>query len=456
MQRLWAEQALAGSGWVERAAITVGDDGRILSVEPGRDPAPDAERFGVLLPAPTNLHSHAFQRAMAGMTERRGADGRDTFWTWRQLMFRFLNALTPDDVEAIAAFVQMEMLEAGYAAVGEFHYLHHQPDGSPYDDLGELAARIVAAAGETGIGLTLLPVLYQQAGCSGAPLVRGQVRFGNDPDRFAALVDRSEALVAGLGPDAGLGVAPHSLRAVSRDGLAAATRLRPGLPLHMHVAEQTGEVDEVVAHYGRRPVAWVLDEHPVDGRWCFIHATQMTQEETVRLARSGAVVGLCPITESSLGDGIFNAETFLGSGGTVGIGSDSNIRIALSEELRTLEYSQRLLHRRRAILARVDASTGRVLFGQAAAGGAQAAGRASGSIAPGAWADLLALDAGHIDLDGRRGDDLLDSFVFAGDDRMVTDVWSAGRRMVREGRHIRRDAIAARYRQAMRGLRERL
>ncbi|HWJ76157.1 MAG TPA: formimidoylglutamate deiminase [Kaistia sp.] len=454
MQTVWAEQALVGDSWMKDVSVVIGADGRIASVASGA--APSGIRVGALLPAPVNLHSHAFQRAMAGLTERRSHEARDTFWTWRRLMYRFLDALTPDDIEAIAAFVQMEMLESGYAAVAEFHYVHHQADGTPYDDLAELATRIAAASQQSGIGLTLLPVLYQQAGCDGAALAPGQVRFGNGIDRFAELHERATRLVASLAPDARIGVAPHSLRAVNREGLAASVALAPNAPLHMHLAEQAGEVEEVVAAYGKRPVEWLLETHAVDARWCLIHCTQMNDTETIALARTGAVAGLCPITESSLGDGIFNGATYVGAGGRFGIGSDSNIRISLTEELRTLEYSQRLRDRGRAILATEAASTGRALYDGAVRGGAQAAGRAAGAIEAGKWADLVAIDTSAIDLGGRQGDELLDSYIFAGDDRMIRDVWSAGRRLVQAGRHVNRDAIAGRYRRAMDALKGRL
>jgi len=449
---LWAEQALLPQGWAHGVAVRL-RDGRITAVEPAPAPPPGSERRALLLPAPVNLHSHAFQRAMAGMTERRGPDPRDSFWTWRQLMYRFLDRLTPQDVQAIAAFVQMEMLEAGYGAVAEFHYLHHAPGGQPYARLGEMSERIAAAAAQTGIGLTLLPVLYQYGGCDLRPLGPGQARFGNDPDRFARLVDQAETALAALPADAALGIAPHSLRAVTPEGLSAAAALRPGQPLHMHLAEQVAEVDEVLAHRGARPVEWLLANQPVDGRWCLIHCTQMQRHETLALAGSGAVAGLCPITESSLGDGIFDGVAWAGAGGAFGVGSDSNIRIALAEELRTLDYSQRLRDRSRAALATPDRSTGRVLFEGAVAGGAQAAGRATGAIAPGMWADLLALDGAHVDLEGRQGDDVLDAWVFAGDDRMVRDVWSAGRHLVQGGRHVARGPIEAAYRATMARLR---
>ena len=389
---------------------------------------------------------------MAGLTERRGPDPSDSFWTWRQLMFRFLDQLSPHDVEAIAAFVQMEMLEAGYGASVEFHYLHHAPGGRPYNDLAEMSARIAAAARTSGIGLTLLPVLYQWGGLDRRPLAPGQDRFGNDPARFARLVEGAAAAVADLPPDCRLGIAPHSLRAVDAEGLAAAISLARG-PIHMHLAEQVAEVDEVEAATGARPVAWLLDHVPVDRDWCLIHATQMTPDETLRLAATGAVAGLCPITESSLGDGIFDGVRWLGAGGAWGIGSDSNIRIALTEELRTLEYSQRLRDRSRAALARPDASTGRVLWEGAAQGGAHAAGRDAGAIAPGRLADLVAVGDLGPDGIGRTGDLRVDTLIFARDDRDVTDVWSAGRHLVREGRHVSHDAITAAYAEVMARLR---
>ena len=454
MQEVWAEQALVAGQWRKSVAVEIGSDGRISKVTPD---APKAgTHVGVLLPAPANLHSHAFQRAMAGLTERRGPHSHDTFWTWRELMFRFLDALTPEDMEAIAAFVQMEMMEAGYASVGEFHYVHHQPDGTPYEDIGELSARIAAAAENSGIGLTLLPVLYSQGGCDGAALKAGQKRFGNNLDQFAKLLERATEIVAALPSDAGTGIAPHSLRAVSRNELSQVIALAGEKPIHMHLAEQTGEVDEVLAAYGQRPVDWLLEHHEVGPRWCLIHCTQMTESETTRLARTGSVAGLCPITESSLGDGIFNATRFLAEGGSFGIGSDSNIRIALSEELRTLEYSQRLRDRRRAILSSQERSTGRLIFEQTVRGGAQAVGRRSGDIADGHLADLLALDTETVDLMNKTGDTLLDCFIFCGDDTMVKDVWSAGRHMVRDGRHVARAGIEAAYRKTATSLMERL
>jgi formimidoylglutamate deiminase len=452
MQTIWAAEALLPEGWAQGVAVGL-SEGRIASVTSGTAPPPGAPRLGVLLPAPVNLHSHAFQRAMAGLTEARGPDGQDSFWTWRRLMFAFLDRLTPEDVEAIAALVQVEMLEAGFAAVAEFHYLHHAPGGVPYADPAEMAGRIAAAAARTGIGLTLLPVHYQFGGCDGRALAPGQVRFGTDPEGFARLLEASVGKLAPLPPDAVLGVAPHSLRAVSPEGLALCLALRPGAPIHMHLAEQVAEVEEVRAARGARPVEWLLANAPVDARWCLIHCTQMERPETLALAATGAVAGLCPLTEASLGDGIFDGVAWLGAGGAFGIGSDSNIRVRLAEELRQLETSQRLRDRSRAALAVPGRSSGRVLIEGAARGGAQAAGRAAGAIAPGLWADLVALDPDTLDLAGLTGDTRLDALVFAGGDAAVAEVWSAGRHVVRGGRHIARDAIEAAYRRVVAGLR---
>lgn len=443
MQQIWAETALTAEGWQNHVLVSVDGTGTITSVKP--DSGPAGHRTGILLPAPVNLHSHAFQRAMAGLTEARGPDPSDSFWTWRQLMYRFLDQLTPDHVEAITAFVQMEMLEAGYAAVAEFHYLHHQPDGTPYDNVAELSARVCAAAAQTGIGLTLLPVLYEHGGCDGRALGAGQKRFGNTPDKYATLQQAAAKAATALPEDTIVGVAPHSLRAVSRDGLNFADRLAANTPIHMHLAEQVAEVEEVEAAWGKRPVDWLLSNHKVDERWCLIHCTQMTPDETTKLAVTGAVVGLCPITESSLGDGIFDGVRYAAANGRFGVGSDSNIRISLAEELRTLEYSQRLRDKGRALLATADKSTGRVLFDGACAGGSQAAARKCGTIEPGRLADLVSLDAGNPDLAGRSGDTVLDSFIFAGGDNLVSDVWAAGRHCVHEGNHLARGRIIQRY-----------
>ncbi|WP_295317418.1 formimidoylglutamate deiminase [Roseobacter sp.] len=452
MQEIWAEKALLPQGWTEAVLVETDAQGLILRVTTGAGPR--GHRTGILLPAPVNVHSHAFQRAMAGLTERRGPQAGDSFWTWRQLMYRFLDHLNPDQVETLAAFVQMEMQEAGYAASAEFHYLHHGPGGVPYDAPAEMSERIVAAAEESGIGLCLLPVLYTTGGCDGRPLDGGQRRFGNEFDAFTRLCEDARRAIGHLPQDATFGVAPHSLRAVRPVDLQACADLFPDVPIHMHLAEQRAEVAEVEAVLGARPVAWMLDNMPPDPRWCLIHSTQMTPEETTALAASGAVAGLCPITESSLGDGIFDGVRWAGAGGAFAVGSDSNIRISLAEELRTLEYSQRLRDGSRAALATREHSAGRRIFDAVCSGGARAVGRTSGVIAQGHQADLVALDASSVHLWERSGDQITDAWIFAGNDALVTDLWSAGRHMVREGRHIHKDRITAAYLKTMTELRD--
>lgn len=454
MQKIWAETALLPTGWASGVSIDIDADGQISAVE--SDTAAQGTRVAMLLPAPVNVHSHAFQRAMAGLTERRGPDPSDSFWTWRQLMFRFLDRLTPEHIEAITAFVQMEMIEAGYGASVEFHYLHHQPGGVVYDNIAEMSERVVAASAQTGMGLCLLPVHYQYGGCDQRELAAGQIRFGNSFERFQTLHSGASDCIKKATADANIGVAPHSLRAVGIDDLRGYNSAFPNGPIHMHLAEQKAEVEEVEKHWGARPVVWALDNMGLTDRWCLIHCTQMTPSETVALAQSGAVAGLCPITESSLGDGIFDAVRWVDHGGAYAIGSDSNIRISLSEELRTLDYSQRLRDGTRAALASPEKSTGRRMFEDVLRGGAQASGRNTGRIEAGCWADLFSLDTSSEHLWGRTGDTVLDSWIFAGDDRLVTDVWSAGRHMVQSGQHVQRAQIVAAYKQTIDALRDAL
>jgi formimidoylglutamate deiminase len=344
------------------------------------------------------------------------------------------------------------MAEAGFAGLCEFHYLHHPAGGGTYADPAEMSARVVAAAVETGLGLTHLPVLYEQGGVDGRALAGGQLRFGSSPETLARVMQGARAALHGI-TDAKLGVAPHSLRAVSRETLARVAGMVPDGPVHMHIAEQVAEVAEVELAWGARPVDWAVANLPLDHRWCLIHATQMTPAETARLARTGAVAGLCPITEANLGDGVFDGAGWLAAGGAFGVGTDSNVRISLAEELRLLEYSQRLALKARAVMADEARSSGRLLWEEAAKGGALAAGRPSGSIAVGQWADLLALQTNDLRLEGMTGDSLLDAFLFTGRDGLVTDLWSAGRHVVRDGRHIARDRVAARFRTTMRHLR---
>ncbi|HVW93626.1 MAG TPA: formimidoylglutamate deiminase [Devosia sp.] len=439
-----AKAALLPGGWQNDVRLELAE-GRLARLTAGVAPRAGDERHAAIVPGMPNLHSHAFQRAMAGLVERRGP-GADSFWTWRELMYRFALSMTPDDVEAVAAQLYVEMLEAGFTRVGEFHYLHHDGDGRPYADIGEMAGRIVAAARATGIGLTLLPVFYAHAGFGGTPPGEGQRRFINDIDSFGRLLERSRALAREL-PGSVVGVAPHSLRAVTPDELAAITEIADS-PIHIHIAEQVREVEDCLAWSGTRPVEWLFDHAEIGPRWCLIHATHMTDAETARLAASGAVAGLCPITEANLGDGIFPGAAFLRAGGRFGVGSDSNVLVGVGEELRQLEYSQRLAHRARNVLAEAEGSTGRSLFAAALAGGAQALGTGAGLIEGGA-ADFVSLDLR--DAPGLAGDAVLDGWIFAGN-IAVDCVWVAGRKQVEGGRHMARDAIAPRFAATMRRL----
>jgi formiminoglutamate deiminase len=446
-RELFFEHALLPSGWARDVRISVAD-GSIVAVAEGA-PRAGADRVaGIAVPGVPNLHCHAFQRGMAALAERRGP-GADSFWTWREVMYRFLQRLSPDDVEAIAAFTYMEMLEAGFTTVGEFHYLHHDVDGRPYADLAEMAARIAGAAAQTRIGLTLLPSFYAYGGFGGAPPAVGQRRFINDPDRFLDLVERTRAAVSGL-PSACVGIAPHSLRAVTPVTLRAVCRAAPDGPIHIHAAEQLREVEECIASLGPRPVEWLLENAGLDSRWCVVHATHTTDAEIGGLAASQAVVGLCPSTEASLGDGIFDGASYLVAGGRFGIGTDSNIQIDAAAEFRQLEYSQRLLRRARNVMTLKEGeSTGRRLLASALAAGAQALQRPIGALAAGLRADIVVLDAEHPDLAARSGDLWLDAWVFVAGQRAVKTVLVGGETVVEAGRHGMRPAIEARFKAAV-------
>ena len=438
-------EALLPQGWARDVRIAI-EDGRIARVETGAPATEAGERHTIALPGFPNLHNHAFQRGMAGLTETRGSLP-DSFWTWRDVMYRFVGALEPTEVEAIAAQAYVEMLEEGFTRVGEFHYLHHDRQGRPYRNVAEMAERIAAAADAAGIGLTLLPVFYAHSDFGGRPPTEGQRRFVNDRDGFARLTETSAGAISRL-PGAVLGVAPHSLRAATPEELDAVASAKG--PIHIHVAEQTKEVDDCIAWSGARPVEWLLDHQPVDARWCLIHATHMTAKETHDLARRGAVAGLCPVTEANLGDGIFGLPAFVDAGGRYGIGTDSNVRIGLADELRQLEYSQRLsTHRRNVASALTRGSTGRALYDSALAGGSQALGQNLSGLSPGAFADIVTLDPDHPAIAGRIGDARLDGWIFAARPGLIDCVWSMGRKVVAQGRHHRREAIAADFSRVM-------
>jgi formiminoglutamate deiminase len=450
LRELFFDHALLPSGWARDVRIAV-ERGSISALSENATRGRADRIAGIAVPGLPNLHCHAFQRGMAGLAERRGP-ATDSFWTWREVMYRFLDRLTPDHVEAIAAFAYMEMLESGFTTVGEFHYLHHDVDGRPYADLGEMAARIATAACETRIGLTLLPSFYAYGGFGAAPPAPGQRRFLNDPDRFLRLVERTRAIVGPL-PAGRVGVAPHSLRAVTPETLRVVCRAAPDGPIHIHAAEQSREVDESIASLGCRPVQWLLDDAGLDHRWCVVHATHTVGAEVRALAASGAVAGLCPLTEASLGDGIFDGAGYLTAGGCFGVGTDSNIQIDAAAELRQLEYGQRLTRRARNVLAlREGESTGRRLIDGALAGGTRALQRPVGALAVGARADVVLLDAGHPDLASRGGDQWLDAWIFVTGRAAVSSVVVGGEIVVEAGRHRGRSTIDARYRNVVAAL----
>lgn len=452
MPTIQAVQALTPTGWQNDIDVVIANDGRIQDIVKSNGNA--NFQVDILLPAPTNLHSHSFQRAMAGLTEARSSKTEDSFWTWRKLMFRFLEQLTPDHIEAIAAQAFMEMAEAGYSSVAEFHYIHHGSGGQPYENQIELSERIAAASIQTGLGLTHLPVHYEFGGCDRRSLHSGQKRFGTTKEQYEILFHATKGLIAAGPADWTLGSAAHSLRAVDEDGIISTHNLAEDRPFHMHLAEQDAEVSEVMTYLGARPVEWVLENLSSNSQCCFIHCTQMDDSETSRLAASGAVVGLCPITEANLGDGIFPGLAYTQATGYFGIGSDSNIQISLWDELKTLEYSQRLQHRQRSVLATLEQSTGRALYEAVCTGGRKATNRKNGSLAGGYWADMIGLSSNNEILCSQTGDTILDSLIFANhEQKCIEHVWSAGRHIVQHGRHIARETILQRFLEVMRELR---
>jgi formiminoglutamate deiminase len=453
MTSLWFESALLPQGWASQVRLRA-VEGHIERVAVGVVAEQGDECHAVGVPGLLNLHSHAFQRGIAGLTERRSMDA-DSFWSWRELMYQFVERIDPDEVQALSALAYAQMLEGGFTHVGEFHYLHHDHNGVPFAEPGEMAGRIVAAAADTGIGLTLLPAFYAHAGFGGAEPTPRQRRFCNDAERFARILEASARAVHAV-PGGSVGVAAHSLRAVTPAELTAVLELARGRVIHIHIAEQMQEVEECLAWSGRRPIQWLLENHGVDERWCLVHATHATDAELAGIAARGAVVGLCPVTEASLGDGIFPAARFLAQGGRMGIGSDSNILLDAAEELRLLEYSQRLALRARNVLASGSgASTGRSLFDAALSGGAQAlhpgVPKATG-LAAGAPLNVVSLAATHPALLVRREDEILDSWIFAGGRAVIDCVWRAGVKLVSGGRHRDRERLVARYEQALRRL----
>jgi formimidoylglutamate deiminase len=453
MSAFFAEVALLPDGWASDVRLEVDAGGTLTAVSAGASDAGAVRLAAPVLPGLCNLHCHAFQRAMAGLTERRSANA-DSFWTWREVMYRFAALVTPEDLEAIGAQLYIELLKGGYTSVCEFHYVHHDPDGRPYANRAEMSERLLRAARRAGIGVTLLPVLYQTANFGGVPPRDEQRRFVNAVD---ALLEIVGALRRASDGDVRVGMAPHSLRAVPPEALRDAIRgldaIDPAAPVHIHIAEQTKEVDDCLAWSGQRPVEWLAKNQAVSARWCLVHATHLTDAETTAVARSGAVAGLCPTTEANLGDGFFRLPDFLAQRGAFGVGSDSNVSTSAVEELRWLEYGQRLLHRRRSVAASTAVpSPGLALYQGAVAGGARASGRRIAGLAPGERADFLMIDAASPHLLARRPDELADAIVFGGGATSVRDVYVGGTRVIADGRHADETAVLAAYRAAAKRL----
>ncbi len=434
-RKLKFDSVLLPQGWGRDICVSIDAAGVISDIGPGEG----TRVSGIAVSGMANVHSHAHQRLMQGLAERAGPSA-DSFWTWREVMYGFALKLSPDDLEAVAAQAYMEMLLAGFTAVGEFQYLHHQPDGRPYDNRAEMSLRCVAAAEQTGIGMTMLPVLYSHGGFGGQAPNAGQRRFINDVDGFLEIKSKL-----------GGGIAPHSLRAVTKDSLTAVLAAVPShKPVHIHVAEQLKEVDDCVAWSGARPVQYMLDNFAVDEAWCAIHATHMTADETLRLAQSGAVAGLCPTTEANLGDGVFPAVAYQRSGGRIGIGTDSHVTISPAEDLRMLEYSQRLTHHtRNALAGGAGQSTGRSLFEATSSGGAQALQQNMGVISVGKRADFVVLDAEHHSLLGRMQDNALDAWIFSGGNACVRDVYVGGVQLVKDRTHIHSAQIIKNFKKTL-------
>lgn len=439
-------------GWLSPGYLEINAAGRIISVgsslPEGRSGA-DETLSGFVVPGMANVHSHAHQRGLVGRAERTAVERPDTFWTWREQMYRFANLLSPEDFEAIAAQAYLEMVCSGFTSVGEFHYLHNAPDGSRYDDPTEMSLRVTTAANTSRIALTMLPALYTRGGI-GQPLEDGQRRFGLDTDTYLQLIQQMATMVTEDGTFR-FGIAPHSLRAVDTAELLDLVALYPGLPTHIHVAEQPREVEECIAGLGAPPARWLLDNAGAGDGWTFIHSTHCTPDELSEMAERGVVVGLCPTTEASLADGLFPLTAFHSIQGRWSIGTDANNRLDVAEELRVLAQGQRLRDGRREVLTASEETSrlGRLMFDSAAITGAQSIAQNSGTLVPGARADLVELDPESPVLVGHGTETVLDAWIFGGNGRDVRSVMVGGQWVVQDGHHVAEDQITPRFRKTM-------
>ena len=454
-KHIFAKKALLPNGWSNNVIIEIDQSGLISNVTENDNHKVDADlNEEIILPAMNNLHSHSFQRAMAGLTEARSPQGNDNFWSWRNLMYQFLDVLTPEEIFSITLFSQMEMLQSGYVGVGEFHYLHNQIGGTKYDNIAELSEKVLEASEESGMSICLLPVVYERGGCDNRELEGCQLRFHNNIDTFEELYNQIKVFLS-KNENFSLGVAAHSLRAVKNETLNKIIDLTNG-PIHIHAAEQVKEVEEIKSFYKMPPVEFLIENFDINKRWCLIHCTQMSELETELLSKSGAVAGLCPVTEANLGDGIFNGFRYNEQKGLYGIGTDSNINISLTEELKTFEYSQRLLNKKRAVISNQKKSTGRKLFDDCLEGGARALQINNGKIQKGFNADLISLPNTNNELDGLEDDKILDYWIFASRENDVQKLWNKGKCLVENGKHLNFDDIQSNYRKTIKNLQEKL
>jgi len=450
--KLYAEKVLIGNQWQQNKTLTVDENGNILAISDDFEDGAELVK-GALIPGMVNCHSHAFQRAFAGFSEYRGKDA-DSFWSWRDIMYQFVAKMTPEDAHKVAKYLYLEMLQAGYTTVAEFHYLHHQVGGVFYSDPAEMSHQVINAALEVGLGITHLPVLYTYAGFGQLSPSIEQARFIHQSEDYCLLLEKVHKTYAHHSTFA-LGIAPHSLRAVSAEQLNQIVpfirQLENQAPIHIHIAEQLKEVEDCLSFYGKRPVEWLLDnfsesKHKIDKNWCLIHATHLTQSETNTLAKSGAVVGICPTTEANLGDGIYPAAEYLLQGGKFAIGSDSHIAVNVADELRTLEYGQRLIKHQRAVLVSENCSSvGQYLYHHAALHGANSVNQNVGEIAVGKRADFVVLDTDHPTLYAKQGSKILDAAIFACDRLPVKDVMVAGQWKIKQGEHVNSEKITQDY-----------
>jgi formimidoylglutamate deiminase len=449
------ERLFTGTEWLTNAYIQVDSDGNIVSISQTSDQSTVINLSGAVVPGMVNLHSHAFQRSIAGLSEYRG-NPQDSFWSWRDIMYRFVEQFSADDFHVIASQLYIEMLKSGYTSCVEFHYTHHQADGSHYDEVAELSIQVMEAAQKVGIRQTHCPVFYAWSGFGEQPPNQGQKRFINSIQSYQAIVDAVVEKSA-TSETLSFGIAPHSLRAANQEQISKIIqhldRHDDQAPIHIHISEQVKEVEDCINHYGQRPVEWLYSQFDVNQRWCLVHATHLTDGETQQIATSGAVAGLCITTEANLGDGIFPIQSYLANGGVWGIGSDSHISVSPVEELRWLEYQNRLLSKQRAVLASEQTKhIGTNLYTQALKGGAQALGQSVGAIEAGKKADWLVLDTQSPLLVGLDSKFIIDAWIFSGNQNVVKDVFVNGECVISNYQHAQQDQVEKRYRSLMRRL----